>query len=53
MAGTVAIDPRVAAIMAKFEEEEEEEREKEEKKNEPKQKPPTNLEEFLAIEKLV
>lgn len=46
----VVIDPKVAAIMAKVEEEEIEEEAR--KKAQPKVKPPTNLEEFLAAEKL-
>jgi len=56
MAGTVVIDPRVAALMAKFEEEEKHEEEEEEVKQEqqlPKANLPKNLEEFLAAEKLV
>lgn len=52
MSGTVMIDPRVAAIMAKLEEGEKLEEEKDEKKEPLKAKPPTNLEEFLAVEKL-
>ena len=51
MAGTVVIDPRVAALMAKFEEEEGEV--KQEQQQLPKANLPKNLEEFLAAEKLV
>lgn len=47
----LVLDPKVAAIMAKVEEEEMEEAAR--KKAKPKVKPPTNIEEFLAAEKLV
>ena len=50
MAGTVVIDPRVAALMAKFEEEEGEVKQEQQL---PKANLPKNLEEFLAAEKLV
>ena len=50
MAGTVVIDPRVAALMAKFEEEEGEMKQEQQL---PKANLPKNLEEFLAAEKLV
>ena len=43
------MDPRVAALMAKLQQSEE----KEKKKEEPITKPPTNLEEFMKVEKLV
>ncbi|XP_071167028.1 protein FAM227B-like isoform X11 [Mytilus edulis] len=46
----LVLDPKVAAIMAKVEEEEMEEAAR--KKAKPKVKPPTNIEEFLAAEKL-
>ncbi|XP_063432056.1 protein FAM227B-like isoform X6 [Mytilus trossulus] len=46
----VVLDPKVAAIMAKVEEEEMEEAAR--KKAKPKVKAPTNIEEFLAAEKL-
>lgn len=42
------MDPRVAALMAKLQQSEE----KEKKKEEPITKPPTNLEEFMKVEKL-
>ncbi|VDI19018.1 Hypothetical predicted protein [Mytilus galloprovincialis] len=46
----LVLDPKVAAIMAMVEEEEMEEAAR--KKAKPKVKPPTNIEEFLAAEKL-
>ena len=47
------MDPKIAAIMAKFTGTEEKPKEEKPKVKEEQVKPPTNLEEFMKVEKLV
>jgi hypothetical protein len=47
------MDPKIAAIMAKFTGAEEKPKEEKPKEKEERIKPPTNLEEFMKAEKLV
>lgn len=50
---TPLMDPKIAAIMAKFEGGDKKQEEKKPKEELVQVKPPTNLEEFMKVEKLV